>query len=170
MTSPGMTAPRMTSEPEAAAGAVGRRQNWLAVLARAPVARLEAALDDLPGGRAAVLDGAVALRRPETGLAMVRGRAGGSGGRFNIGEMTVSRAVVRLAGGEAGVGYVAGRDRRKAELVAVIDALLQTPAHGPALAARLVEPLAAEQAAAREQASRKAAASRVEFFTMVRGA
>ncbi|AFK53940.1 phosphonate C-P lyase system protein PhnG [Tistrella mobilis] len=166
-----MTAEMAGGTAETAGGTADQaaRRRWLAVLARADRGRLQAALDDLPGGRAGVLAGAVALRRPETGLAMVRGRAGGAGARFNLGEMTVSRAVVRLKDGEAGVGYVAGRDRAKAELVAVLDALLQTGSHGPRLMRDLVEPLAAEQAAARALASRKAAASRVEFFTMVRG-
>jgi alpha-D-ribose 1-methylphosphonate 5-triphosphate synthase subunit PhnG len=68
-----------------------------------------------------------------------------------------------------GVGYVLGRDRRQAELVAWFDALLQDPARQPALLADVVAPLADEQAAALAQRSRAAAASRVEFFTMVRG-
>ena len=37
------------------------------------------------------------LREPENGLVMVRGRIGGDGAPFNLGEATVSRAVIRLA-------------------------------------------------------------------------
>ncbi len=55
------------------------------------------------------------LREPENGLVMVRGRIGGDGAPFNLGEATVSRAAVRLATGEVGFGYALGRDRRKAQ-------------------------------------------------------
>ena len=40
------------------------------------------------------------LREAENGLVMVRGRIGGDGAPFNLGEATVSRAAVRLATGE----------------------------------------------------------------------
>ena len=86
-----------------------------------------------------------------------------------MGEMSVTRCVVALAGGQTGVGYVAGRDRRRAELVAVFDALLQDPAHAERIRRDLVEPgdvkLRARSAALRA----KAGATRVDFFTMVRG-
>ena len=68
------------------------------------------------------------MRGPETGLVMVRGRAGGSGSPFNLGEMTVTRCTVQLGSGTAGHAYIAGRDERQAELAAVADALLQDPA------------------------------------------
>jgi alpha-D-ribose 1-methylphosphonate 5-triphosphate synthase subunit PhnG len=100
---------------------------------------------------------------------MARGRAGGTGQRFNLGEITVTRCAVQGADGHIGHGYVAGRDKRKAELVASFDALLQAPDRRAALLARVVEPLATAQAATRSATARKAAATRVEFFTMVRG-
>ncbi len=64
--------------------------------------------------------------RAEDGLVMVRGRIGGDGAPFNLGEATVTRAAVRLASGEVGFGYVLGRDREKARLIALCDALLQS--------------------------------------------
>src|SRR5436305_14578982 len=64
------------------------------------------------------------LREPETGLVMVRGRIGGDGAPFNVGEATVTRASVRLANGHAGFSYVLGRDQSKARLGAVLDAAL----------------------------------------------
>jgi alpha-D-ribose 1-methylphosphonate 5-triphosphate synthase subunit PhnG len=109
------------------------------------------------------------LRPPETGLVMVRGRAGGTGMRFNVGEMTVTRCAVQLEGGAVGVAYIRGRDRRHAELAAVLDALLQDPARRDALEKAVVAPLAAAQAARRRAAAERVAPSRVEFFTMVRG-
>lgn len=139
------------------------RQRWMGVLARASTAALERAWSALEAPPAYDF-----LRRPEIGMVMVRARAGGNGQRFNLGEMTVTRCTLRLPEGAAGTAYVAGRDARKAELAAAFDALLQDPARRPALLASVVEPLAAEQAAARDAAGAKAAASRVEFFTVAR--
>jgi alpha-D-ribose 1-methylphosphonate 5-triphosphate synthase subunit PhnG len=140
-----------------------QRQRWLAVLARAATDRLEAHWAETE--HAAI----TLLRQPETGLVMARGRAGGTGQRFNLGEITVTRCAVQSADGHIGHGYVAGRDKRKAELVASFDALLQAPARRAALLQRVVEPLAAAQTSAMAVQARKAAATRVEFFTMVRG-
>ena len=99
---------------------------------------------------------------------MVRGRAGGTGNPFNLGEMTVTRCAIRLDSGVTGHCYAAGRDRRKVELAAVFDALLQADPAAPFLN-ELIDSLAARQAADRDRTSRKAAATKVEFFTMVRG-
>lgn len=137
------------------------RRHWLAVLARARIERLEQAAAGTGAPHALV-------RAPECGMVMLRGRIGGTGDAFHLGEATVTRCAVRI-GDRLGVGYVLGRDRRRAELVARLDALLQDPAQHPALIERVVDPLAREQAEAREARSREVAASRVEFFTMVRG-
>jgi len=96
---------------------------------------------------------------------MVRGRAGGDGAAFNLGEMTVTRCAVRL-GDVVGHAYVAGRDKRQAELAALLDAALQDPARRPALMAKVIAPLAAHQQAKHEAEARKAAATRVDFFAM----
>ena len=140
-----------------------QRRRWLAVLARAATDQLEICWAE--AGQPAV----TLLRQPETGLVMARGRAGGTGQRFNLGEITVTRCAVQSADGHIGHGYVAGRDRRKAELVASFDALLQAPDRRAALIEQVVEPLAAAQTSAKAQQARKAAATRVEFFTLVRG-
>jgi alpha-D-ribose 1-methylphosphonate 5-triphosphate synthase subunit PhnG len=149
------------------------RARWMSTLAKAPPAALAerwralcAAMPAAPTWRL--------LRGPETGMVMVRGRAGGDGRPFNLGEMTVTRCSVRLDDGPDGAGivghaYVAGRDGRHAEIAAAVDALLQQPGGHAAAAAMVVRPLAQAQAAAREQASRQANATKVEFFTMVRG-
>jgi alpha-D-ribose 1-methylphosphonate 5-triphosphate synthase subunit PhnG len=135
----------------------------MGVLARADRAALEQALDALDPPATWTR-----LRAPETGMVMVRGRAGGDGAPFNLGEMTVTRCAVRLACGTVGHAYVAGRDQRKAELAAALDALLQTDAHGPPLRAGLIAAEASRQQAAREDALRRAAVTRVDFFSMVR--
>lgn len=146
------------------------RRAWMAVLAHTPRAELEAALSH-------ALDGATPpafdwLRPPETGLAMVRGRVGGSGDAFNLGEATVTRATLRLRDpaehAPVGVACHLGRDRRRAELAALADAMLQLPQHAR-LHADLIEPLAAQLAEQRAVRRQDAASTRVEFFTMVRG-
>lgn len=109
------------------------------------------------------------LREPENGLVMLRGRVGGDGASFNLGEATVSRAAVRLPTGEVGFGYVLGRDRRKAELIALCDALAQTRSHADAVEAGVIAPLQAQMVAARRARAAETAATRVDFYTMVRG-
>lgn len=110
------------------------------------------------------------VRGPETGMAMVRGRMGGTGNAFNLGEMTLSRASVALDDDEAmGHGWVAGRDHRHAELIALVDACAKRPDWAARIDAELIDPLAASLAEGREAASRTAAATRVDFFTLVRG-
>src|SRR4051794_8982501 len=77
------------------------------------------------------------LREPENGLVMVRGRIGGDGAPFNLGEATVSRAAVRLGSGEVGFGYTLGRDPDKARMIALCDALIQTGDHADAVEAQV---------------------------------
>ncbi|MGA0601324.1 phosphonate C-P lyase system protein PhnG [Caulobacter sp. KR2-114] len=140
------------------------RKEWLSVLAKARAAELvEAweALDSRPGYQA--------LRAPELGLVLVRGRMGGLGDAFNLGEMTVTRAAVRLESGETGLAYVAGRERRHAEIAAAVDAMMQSPALRPQVEAPVVARLHRAQEARRTLAARKAAATTVDFFTMVTG-
>ena len=108
------------------------------------------------------------LRPPETGAVMVRGRAGGTGVPFNLGEMTVTRCALRLAGGQEGHAYVAGRSRQKAGIAALCDALMQDPEQAGAVRDRVLIPLAETAAEARDALAAKAAATRVEFFTMSR--
>lgn len=136
------------------------RDKAMGLLARAPASRLSGLFSQLP-------DHAV-LRGPEVGAVMVRGRQGGTGAPFNLGEMTVTRCSVRLACGTAGHAYVQGRDKDHARRAAVIDALLQTDAAG-ALTRDVLSPLAEAEAERRKTRAAKAAATRVEFFTMVRG-
>jgi alpha-D-ribose 1-methylphosphonate 5-triphosphate synthase subunit PhnG len=138
------------------------RRRWLSVLAKALPRELVEAWDELKDRPAFT-----ALRKAETGLVLVRGRMGGTGDAFNVGEMTVTRAAVRLPGGETGVGYVGGRDKRHAELAAAVDAMMQSPTLRERAQA-IVERLARQQQARRDAAARKAAATRVDFFTMVR--
>ena len=133
----------------------------MGILARASAAEIEARLADAPA-----LPPHTRLRGPESGLVMARGRQGGDGAPFNLGEMTVTRCSVRLPDGAIGHAYVAGLDMRQAELAAALDAALQDPDRRPALLAAVIEPLASAQAARAAQDAARAAATRVEFFTM----
>ncbi len=136
------------------------RQLWMATLARAERAEIERLLADVPA-----LPAHSRLRGPEAGLVMVRGRAGGGGAAFNMGEMTVTRCAVR-AGDHVGHAYIAGRDDAKAELAARLDAALQDPSRAEVLRRAVIEPLQAIEIERREALAARAAATRVEFFTL----
>lgn len=142
----------------------GARRRWMSVLAQAHPDELEvawAAMDDKPAYRV--------VRFPEIGLVMVRARAGGSGIRFNLGEMTVTRCTVELPSGAVGHAYVGGRSLRHAELAAVFDGLLQDSASRPGVEVRVVGPLEANQRERLTALQARSAPTRVEFFTLVRG-
>lgn len=109
------------------------------------------------------------LRPAETGLVMLRGRIGGTGAPFNVGEATVTRAAVQLASGETGFGYVLGRDREKARLAAICDALWQVEACRKNVEDHVLAPLRRQQDERRALERNRTAATRVDFFTLVRG-
>ncbi|WP_026379279.1 phosphonate C-P lyase system protein PhnG [Afifella pfennigii] len=140
------------------------RRGVLSVLARADLA-------ELADGIAAIAarPEMETLRAPEFGLVMARGRIGGAGAPFNLGEVTVTRAAVRLSSGEVGHGHVLGRERERARLVAALDALWQSPAHRREVEEKVVAPIQDRLAHADAERRAKAAATRVNFFTMVRG-
>jgi alpha-D-ribose 1-methylphosphonate 5-triphosphate synthase subunit PhnG len=144
---------------------MARRQRWLSVLAKAPGTRL-ATLWQALGPTPAYL----VLRRPEIGLVMVQGRISGTGAPFCAGEMTVTRAAVRLDSGEMGFGYVRGRDARHAETAAAIDALGQRADWTERLEAELIALLTQEAEARHRLIAARAAATRVDFFTVAREA
>jgi alpha-D-ribose 1-methylphosphonate 5-triphosphate synthase subunit PhnG len=109
------------------------------------------------------------LREPENGLVMVRGRIGGDGAPFNLGEATVSRAAVRLSTGEVGFGYTLGRDRQKAQLIALCDAMVQSDQFAGSVEANVIAPLRAAIVAKQNRQAAETAATRVDFYTLVRG-
>ncbi len=156
-----MTGTQSTHRPEVEPRS--ERQLWMAVLARARTDELEMIV-----ARHGGLPSHAVLKPADVGTVMVEARAGGTGVRFNAGEATMTRCVVRLSGGTLGFSYGLGSDKRKALLAALLDALLQDRGDD----VRVLEDvrvLAEKQAAARDLASRKAAATKVEFFTLVRG-
>ena len=139
------------------------RKRRMGLLAKAPEGRVAALLD------AAVTRPAFTwLRAPEVGSVMVRGRAGGTGAPFNLGEVTVTRCALTLDTGEVGHAYIQGRRKADAEAAALVDALMQTEAADD-LQRQIVDVIAAEGQAAKSARAAKAAATKVDFFTMVRG-
>ena len=140
-----------------------QRKTAMAVLAHATVAEISGHLDRL------ALPAHESLRELENGLVMVRGRIGGDGAAFNLGEATVSRAAVRLSSGEVGFGYTLGRDRRKAEMIALCDALLQSHEFAEVVEAKVLAPLRSAVNARQNRKAAETAATRVDFYTLVRG-
>ncbi|PST20762.1 phosphonate C-P lyase system protein PhnG [Mesorhizobium plurifarium] len=136
----------------------------MAILARASREELELAYADL----AVDLDFRW-LRMPESGLALVRGRAGGTGSLFNLGEVTMTRCALKMSDGTTGFAFILGRDRRRAELAAIFDAVLRRADEKAASALQFVVKMGQAQAARRELKSRKAASTKVNFFAMTRG-
>ena len=151
-----------------------QRPQWMALLARAPLALLEHTVGEHASAHLQW------LRRPEAGLMMVQARVGGTGERFNVGEVTVTRCALRLGaettamdarpGGAAcmGVAWVLGRDRRQCTLAAVADALLQDPARHSALAQQLLQPVRQHLKTTQRTRAEQAQATRVDFFTVAR--
>lgn len=140
------------------------RKGWMRILALSERKDIEAAchnLEPFPDYRL--------VRGPEIGMVMVQGRTGGIGAPFNLGEATVTRCTLQVDQGAAGTAYVLGRDRRHAELAALLDALLLDPERQPEVLSAVVRPLSAILCAREAEQNKKTASTKVEFFTMARG-
>ncbi|MGS2716621.1 phosphonate C-P lyase system protein PhnG [Eionea flava] len=116
------------------------------------------------------------LKKPEVGMVMVRAKTGGTGSPFNMGEMTVTRSVVSLqhVNGHScdaiiGFGYTAGRQKEKAECIAVIDACCQLSDYQALIFEQLLVPLQAIKSDKNRAHADKVDTTKVNFFTMVRG-
>lgn len=140
------------------------RQTLLSTLARADLSQIRArwqqSVDDYDYEY---------IRQPEVGMVMAVGRAGGTGEPFNIGEVSVNRCAVRLPSGETGIGYVKGRSSRHALYVALLDALSQKPEHQEQIWRQVINPLLRDRQIEADLKQQKSQASKVEFFTLVRG-
>lgn len=142
------------------------RQRRLSDLARAEAGVLAGLWHDFASRR--TIPEHSALRGPEIGTVMVQGRVGAVGSAFNLGEMSVTRMSVLLPCGSVGHGHVQGRDKESARIVALLDALAEA-GEAEAVEAEVLAPLRAARQVAAERRAAKAAATKVEFFTMVRG-
>lgn len=151
------------AQPNAAPGAA-ERQRLMMLCAHATPGELQECLVALGG-----LPSFELIRAPEVGLVMMRGRIGGDGAPFNAGEATVTRAVVRLASGEIGFSYLLGRAPDKAKLAALLDAMAQAPGRYAHVEKALVSIVAARVEQEKSVRRTESAATRVQFFTLVRG-
>jgi len=145
------------------------RSSWMALLARAPHHLLDRVLSPCADGQLQW------LRRPETGLMMVQGRIGGTGDRFNVGEITITRCALRFALGDTeakrtavGVSYVLGRNHRHAQLAAIADALLQDPVQHDKLQVSLLDPIRRHLGTSEAQHQQRAQSTKVDFLTVAR--
>jgi alpha-D-ribose 1-methylphosphonate 5-triphosphate synthase subunit PhnG len=149
---------------EAEAMEMRERKRVTDLLARAERDELDAAWEALPEKPAVQ-----PVRGPETGLVMVRGRIGSGGSPFNLGEVTVTRTTIRLASGKVGHAHALGTDRERSRLAAIFDALWQEPATKDFVERTILAPVAERIGAADAKKADETAATRVDFFTMVRG-
>ncbi|WP_279479773.1 phosphonate C-P lyase system protein PhnG [Aureimonas sp. SK2] len=156
-----MTIPFLPTSPSGAAD----RRRAMAAVALAPSPFLKSRYADLVDAAPSALP----VRGPEVGLVMLRGRAGGGGAAFNLGEASVCRATVRLETGEVGHAMILGRDAEKARIAAHLDALWQVDAWRERIEAEVVAPALAADAQALRERAEETAATRVDFFTVARG-
>ena len=142
---------------------MNERANWLGLMAKSPAKILDECWQ-----KADLTPEFEVIRSPEIGSVMVRGRMGGTGDAFNLGEMTVTRASVKLSCGTVGHGYIMGRSKKTATRVALCDALLQT-GDKQKIKDNIIQPLLSLKKENDQRISAKAAATKVDFFTLVRG-
>jgi alpha-D-ribose 1-methylphosphonate 5-triphosphate synthase subunit PhnG len=106
------------------------------------------------------------LRGPDVGLVMLRGRMGSTGNAFNLGEATVTRCTIARATGVEGHAYIMGRNTEHASRAALCDALFQ---ENPERMKDILTTLEKNLTETHQTTAAKAAATKVDFFTMVRG-
>ena len=155
----------MDATPSHSHYSIAERQRWMATLAHSQPDDLNPLWDALHLNALEWKN----IRPAETGLTQIQARTGGSGQRFFLGDATLTRAVIQLSSGTYGYSYQLGRDKSHAERCALIDALLQEREDNITLLENLINPLAALQQERHQQRAQEIAASRVDFFTLVRG-
>ncbi|PRD44904.1 phosphonate C-P lyase system protein PhnG [Phyllobacterium phragmitis] len=143
---------------------IAARRSRMSVLARCKTSRLQGLWAKLGLDPAYKL-----LRGPEYGLVMLRGRTGGTGEAFNIGEATITRVSVKLDDGSVGHAMALGRDHAKVRLSAIVDALCHDIETAALIDAEIIAPIRSELDGEDEKRRQQTAATRVDFFTMVRG-
>jgi len=143
---------------------IKQRQKWMATLSRSSCQELEDAWQEI-----SEKPDYHYLRKPEIGSIMVRGRVGGRGVQFNLGEITVTRCTLKTSKGIVGVSYIIGRNTRRAELVALFDAILQDPLYYKDVSSTIISRLKASYDKKKAEISKEASTTKVDFFTMVRG-
>ena len=140
------------------------RQHWMSVMAKSNSKTLIVLSDTY-----VTQQDFETIRPAEVGLTQVRGRMGGTGSQFNVGDMTITRCVVRSDQGHYGHSYIIGRNKDHATRAAQLDAMLQDQAHQKTMIEHIIQPL--EHVLDQQQAekAKDVAQTKVNFFTLVRG-
>ena len=107
------------------------------------------------------------IAEPEVGIVTVRSRISGNGAKFNIGDACVTKCEVLLDQQTKGYATVLGGRARRAKLVAILDAAMAAQIGEPLFT--MVQQLAEAQVLRVAHRRFKAAETKVDFFTMVRG-
>lgn len=154
----------METSSEAGRRAIDRKRA-LDILAATPADMLFTSYAQLEHA----LPQSVAVCGPEIGAVMVRGRAGGGGAPFNLGEASVTRATIKLETGQIGHSVILGRDKRKAHIVAHLDALRQLPDWAERIDDAFVRPALDLMDELKLRRAEETEATRVDFFTVARG-
>lgn len=139
------------------------RQHWISVLSRADYSAIESLWE-----RIDIQESYTTIREPEIGMAQVRGRFSNKGNRFNVGDVTITRASVALDSGEVGHCYMVGRHKDKAVLCAYLDGVLQMDAYRDTVMAQLITPLHDAYLEHLKNQKQDIETSKVDFFTMAR--
>ena len=137
------------------------RRDWLATLVRVPASEVIAASNEFDFS-------VVILKGPEVGLLMINGRIHSTGRPFHLGEVSLTKCVLRDDQGLLGYGHIIGRNKQQAKAIALFDLALQRNDSAEAALVRLnawkedVAEIDAMESEAVEE-------TRVDFLTMVRG-
>ena len=137
------------------------RRDWLATLVRVPANEVIAASNEFDFSM-------VVLKGPEVGLLMINGRIHSTGRPFHLGEVSLTKCVLKDDQGLLGYGHIIGRNKQQAKAIALFDLALQRNDSAEAALIRLnawKEDVAEIDAMESETVEE----TRVDFFTMVRG-
>ncbi len=140
------------------------RQHWMSVMAKSSPEALIVLSDNYVNQHTFET-----IRAAEVGLTQVRGRMGGTGSQFNVGDMTITRCVVRSPEGHYGHSYIMGRNKDHATRAATLDAMLQDQIHQSLLMEKIIQPLTKDLAVKTAEKADTVAQTKVNFFTLVRG-
>ena len=137
------------------------RRDWLAILVRVPANEVIAASNEFDFS-------VVILKGPEVGLLMTNGRIHSTGRPFHLGEVSLTKCVLKDDQGLLGYGHIIGRNKQQAKAIALFDLALQriNSAEPALIRLNAWKEEVAEIEAMESEAVEK---TRVDFFTMVRG-
>ena len=138
------------------------RPEWISIFSKTNESLLKNSLDHIN-----FKENYDVLLGPEIGSIMIQGRAGGSGDKFNLGEATLTKCIVKFQE-KTGYSYHLGRNLIKSEYGAILDALMQIESYHSKLL-MYVKEFQEEIQKEKTKIIAGSSESKVDFFTMVRG-